>query len=173
MRILMRSPSAPHWQPQPSRSRSRSRRPARRCHAHPDGHARRREAGRGLTLTNATGTEVRAITYGGIVTSWLVPDRRGQLADIVLGYDDPAAYVKNDSPHFGAIVGRYGDRIAKARFALDGRTYPLAANDGVNHLHGGTQGSTKCSGRVKRCGAAQESCSRARARTARRGIQGT
>jgi aldose 1-epimerase len=96
-----------------------------------------------FTLTNAAGTEVRAITYGGIITSWRVPDRRGQLADIVLGYDDPAAYVKNNSPHFGAIVGRYGNRIAKARFALDGRTYPLAANNGVNHLHGGTQGFDK------------------------------
>ncbi len=96
-----------------------------------------------FTLTNAAGVEVKAITYGGIITSWRIPDRRGQLADIVLGYDDPAAYLKNNSPYFGAIVGRYGNRIAKARFALDGRTYPLAANNGVNHLHGGTQGFDK------------------------------
>jgi aldose 1-epimerase len=96
-----------------------------------------------FTLTNAAGVEVRAITYGGIITSWRVPDRRGQLADIVLGYDDPAGYVKDDSPYFGAIVGRYGNRIAKAQFSLDGRTYPLAANNGVNHLHGGIQGFDK------------------------------
>jgi aldose 1-epimerase len=96
-----------------------------------------------FTLTNAAGAEVRAITLGGIITSWRVPDRRGQLADIVLGYDDPAGYVKDNSPYFGAIVGRYGNRIAKARFTLDGRTYPLAANNGVNHLHGGIQGFDK------------------------------
>jgi aldose 1-epimerase len=96
-----------------------------------------------FTLTNAAGVEVKAITYGGIITSWRVPDRRGQLADIVLGYDDPAAYVANNGPYFGAIVGRYGNRIGKARFALDGRTYELAANDGPNHLHGGKQGFDK------------------------------
>ena len=96
-----------------------------------------------FTLTNAAGAEVKAMTFGGIITSWRVPDRRGQLADIVLGYDDPAQYVKDNSPYFGAIVGRYGNRIAKARFTLDGRTYPLAANNGVNHLHGGVQGFDK------------------------------
>ena len=96
-----------------------------------------------FTLTNAAGAEVKAMTFGGIITSWRVPDRRGQLADIVLGYDDPAQYVKDNSPYFGAIVGRYGNRIAKARFTLDGRTYPLAANNGANHLHGGIQGFDK------------------------------
>ena len=96
-----------------------------------------------FTLTNAAGVEVKAMTYGGIITSWRAPDRRGQLADIVLGYDDPAGYVANNSPYFGAIVGRYANRIAKAQFALDGRTYALAANDGVNHLHGGVRGFDK------------------------------
>ena len=96
-----------------------------------------------FTLTNAAGVEVKAMTYGGIITSWRVPDRTGQIADIVLGYDDPAAYVANNSPFFGAIVGRYGNRIAKAQFMLDGHAYPLAANDGVNHLHGGRQGFDK------------------------------
>jgi len=95
-----------------------------------------------FTLTNASGMEVKAITYGGIITSWRVPDRAGQMADIVLGYDDPAGYLKN-SPFFGAIVGRYGNRIARAQFTLDGRTYKLAANDGPNHLHGGKQGFDK------------------------------
>jgi aldose 1-epimerase len=96
-----------------------------------------------FTLTNAAGVEVKAMTYGGIITSWRVPDRRGQLADIVLGYDDPAGYIKDNSPYLGAIVGRYGNRIAKAQFVLDGHTYALAANNGVNHLHGGTQGFDK------------------------------
>jgi len=95
------------------------------------------------TLTNAAGMEVRAMTYGAIILSWKVPDRAGRLADIVLGFDDPARYLKGDSPYFGAIVGRYGNRIGAARFTLDGKTYPLAANDGVNHLHGGTRGFDK------------------------------
>jgi aldose 1-epimerase len=96
-----------------------------------------------FTLTNANGVEVKAITYGGIITSWKVPDRKGQVADIVLGHDDPAAYIKNNSPYFGALIGRYGNRIGQARFALDGKTYSLAANDGPNHLHGGKQGFDK------------------------------
>ena len=96
-----------------------------------------------FTLTNAAGVEVKAITYGGIITSWRVPDRNGQIADIVLGYDDPAGYLKNNSPYLGAIIGRYGNRIGKAQFVLDGRTYALAANNGVNHLHGGRIGFDK------------------------------
>ena len=96
-----------------------------------------------FTLTNAAGVEVKAMTYGAIITSWRAPDRNGQFADIVLGYDDPAAYVANNSPFFGAVVGRYANRIAKARFTLDGRTYSLAANDGANHLHGGVRGFDK------------------------------
>jgi aldose 1-epimerase len=96
-----------------------------------------------FTLTNARGVEVKAINYGGIITSWRVPDRAGQFADIVLGFDDPGAYVKSNAPFFGAIVGRYGNRIGKAQFTLDGRTYKLAANDGANHLHGGIRGFDK------------------------------
>jgi aldose 1-epimerase len=96
-----------------------------------------------FTLKNATGVEVSAITYGAIITSWKTPDRTGKMADIVLGFDDPARYLKGDSPYFGAVVGRYGNRIGNAQFALDGRTYKLAANDGVNHLHGGTVGFDK------------------------------
>ena len=96
-----------------------------------------------FTLTNAAGVQVTAMTYGGIITSWRVPDRRGELADVVLGYDDPAQYIKNNSPYFGAIIGRYGNRIARARFVLDGHTYTLAANNGPNHLHGGIRGFDK------------------------------
>ncbi len=94
------------------------------------------------TLTNANGLEVRAITYGGIIISLKTPDRTGQLGDIVLGFDTLEGYLKS-SPYFGAIIGRYGNRIAKGRFTLDGKTYTLATNDGANHLHGGVKGFDK------------------------------
>jgi len=95
-----------------------------------------------FTLTNANGVEVRLMEYGGIVLSILAPDRDGNLGDIVLGYDDLAGYLANN-PYFGALIGRYGNRIANARFTLDGEVYELAANDGVNHLHGGEVGFDK------------------------------
>jgi aldose 1-epimerase len=84
--------------------------------------------------------EVQAMTYGGIVTSIRVPDRDGRLDDVALGYDSLDEYVRNNSPHFGGIIGRYANRIAKASFTLDERTYTLAANNGPNHLHGGNKG---------------------------------
>jgi aldose 1-epimerase len=95
-----------------------------------------------FTLTNTGGIEVRAITYGGIIVSLRTPDRDGRLGDIVLGYDSLDGYLRA-SPYFGAIIGRYGNRIARARFTLDGRTHQLAANDGANHLHGGVRGFDK------------------------------
>lgn len=95
-----------------------------------------------FTLTNKTGMEVRAINYGGIITHLRVPDRRGTLADVVLGFDTLEPYVKGH-PFFGAIVGRYGNRIGRAQFTLNGQTYRLAANDGPNHLHGGIRGFDK------------------------------
>jgi aldose 1-epimerase len=94
------------------------------------------------TLTNAHGMEVRAMTYGGIIVSLEVPDRAGKLGDVVLGYDSLAGYIES-SPYFGAIVGRYGNRIAKGRFTLDGKTYKLALNNGPNSLHGGIKGFDK------------------------------
>ena len=94
------------------------------------------------TLVNAHGIRVRILTYGGIVQSIETPDRAGKLDDIVLGFDDLQGYVKN-SPYFGAIVGRYGNRIARGRFTLDGKTYTLATNNGPNHLHGGIKGFDK------------------------------
>jgi aldose 1-epimerase len=94
------------------------------------------------TLTNANGVEVKAITYGCIITSLKVPDRTGKFADVVLGYDTLDGYLK-DSPYFGAVVGRYGNRIAKGQFTLSGKTYKLATNNGPNHLHGGNKGFDK------------------------------
>jgi aldose 1-epimerase len=96
-----------------------------------------------FTLTNASGVQVKAISYGATITSWRAPDRNGQMADIVLGFDDPGQYVKSNPPYFGVVVGRYGNRIAKAQFTLDGQTYKLAANDGENSLHGGKKGFDK------------------------------
>jgi aldose 1-epimerase len=95
-----------------------------------------------FTLTNAHGLEVRAITYGAIVVSVRVPDRAGRFDDVVLGHDDLAGYVEH-SPYFGAVVGRYANRIARGRFALDGRTHQLSVNDGPHHLHGGLRGFDK------------------------------
>ncbi|MDZ7374308.1 MAG: galactose mutarotase [candidate division KSB1 bacterium] len=93
-------------------------------------------------LVNPNGLKARIITYGAIVVSLEVPDREGKLGDIVLGYDKLEKYLA-DSPYFGAIVGRYGNRIAKGRFVLDGVEYQLATNDGPNHLHGGLKGFDK------------------------------
>jgi len=95
-----------------------------------------------VTLTNAHGMEVRVMTYGGIIVSLIVPDRHGAPGDVVLGYDSLAGYLEH-SPYFGAIVGRYGNRIAKGRFTLGGTEYRLATNNGPNHLHGGTRGFDK------------------------------
>jgi aldose 1-epimerase len=95
-----------------------------------------------FTLTNAHGIEVRLTNYGGIITSLKTPDRSGRFDDIVLGYDSLSGYLRN-SPYFGAIVGRYGNRIAKGRFTLDGTTYRLAVNNGPNSLHGGIRGFDK------------------------------
>ena len=95
------------------------------------------------TLTNANGVEVRAMTYGGIIVSLRVPDRDGKLDDVVLGYDTLDGYLTNNDPYFGAIIGRYGNRIGGATFDLDGETYALATNNGPNHLHGGLKGFDK------------------------------
>ena len=94
------------------------------------------------TLTNSGGAEVKITNYGGIVTSLRVPDRNGKLDDIVLGFDNLDAYLKGH-PYFGAIIGRYGNRIAKGRFTLHGLEYKLAVNNGENHLHGGIKGFDK------------------------------
>jgi aldose 1-epimerase len=95
-----------------------------------------------FTLANRHGIEVRAMTYGAIITSIRTPDRHGTSADIVLGFDSLGGYLAG-SPYFGAVVGRYANRIAGGRFTLDGVTYRLARNNGPNTLHGGTRGFDK------------------------------
>jgi aldose 1-epimerase len=95
-----------------------------------------------FTLINANGMEVRATNYGGIITALLVPDSDGKLGDITLGMPSFDGYLKN-APYFGAIIGRYGNRIGKAQFKLDDQTYKLPANDGPNTLHGGVKGFDK------------------------------
>jgi aldose 1-epimerase len=95
-----------------------------------------------VTLSNGNGVEVDVISYGGIITRLVVPDADGTPGDIVQGLDNLDEYVAS-SPYFGAIIGRYGNRIADGRFTLDGTEYQLDINDGDNHLHGGTQGFDK------------------------------
>ena len=94
------------------------------------------------TLTNRNGVEAKIMTYGGIVVSLKVPDKQGKLSDIVLGYDNLEGYLQ-DTSYFGALIGRYGNRIAKGRFKLNGTEYKLATNNGENHLHGGVKGFDK------------------------------
>jgi aldose 1-epimerase len=94
------------------------------------------------TLTNGKGMEVKISDYGGIVTSLKVPDRTGISVDVVLGFDSLDGYLK-PGPYFGAIIGRYGNRIAHGKFSLDGVEYTLAKNNGENSLHGGIRGFDK------------------------------
>src|SRR5262245_40565977 len=94
------------------------------------------------TLTNAHGLEARIITYGATLVSLKAPDRTGRLQNIVLGFDNLEGYLAG-GPYYGASVGRYANRIAKARFTLDGQTHQLAANNGPNSLHGGKRGFDK------------------------------
>ncbi len=94
-----------------------------------------------VTLQNG-GPRIRVLTYGGIIEGIEVPDRAGQVANVVLGLDSLEGYATR-SPHFGAITGRYANRIARGRFTLDGTTYQLACNNGPNALHGGPGGFDK------------------------------
>jgi len=94
------------------------------------------------TLKNANGIEADVISYGGIITRLITPDAGGRFADIVLGLDSLEEYVAGNA-YFGALIGRYGNRIARGRFSLDGVSYQLDVNDGENHLHGGAVGFDK------------------------------
>ncbi|MCB9314934.1 MAG: galactose mutarotase [Lewinellaceae bacterium] len=94
------------------------------------------------TLKNKHGMEVAITNYGGTITRLLVPDKSGKLADIVLGFDKLVDY-QNEHPYFGGIIGRYGNRIAKGKFSIDGQEFTLATNNGPNALHGGPMGFHK------------------------------
>jgi aldose 1-epimerase len=99
------------------------------------------------TLRNGKGMEARIMTYGGIVQSLKVPDKNGKFDDVVLGFDNLDGYTRDSyvkgCPYFGALIGRYGNRIGGAKFTLEGKTYTLAANNGPNSLHGGIKGFDK------------------------------
>ena len=96
------------------------------------------------TLVNENGMSMRVMTYGGVIQSLEVPDRDGNLEDAVLGFDSLEGYTRDAyreaNPYFGALIGRYGNRIADGEFSLDGEMYTLETNNGPNHLHGGTEG---------------------------------
>lgn len=94
------------------------------------------------TLTNSNGVEVKITNYGGTVTSWVTPDKNGKKSSVVLGFDSLSGYLAKP-PFFGALIGRYGNRIAKGTFKIDTTTYKLATNNGENHLHGGNKGYDK------------------------------
>lgn len=94
------------------------------------------------TLKNAKGMEVHIMNYGGIIQKILTPDRNGKVEDVVLGFETLQEYIK-DTPYFGAVVGRFGNRIAKGKFTLDGKEYTLAAQNNGQHLHGGLVGFDK------------------------------
>jgi aldose 1-epimerase len=101
------------------------------------------------TLTNKNGMVVRILNYGGTVTDIITPDKNGKMGDVILGYDSLSGYLQTGNPYFGCLVGRYGNRIANAKFTLDGKEYTLAANNGVNTLHGGVKGFDKVIWTVK------------------------
>jgi aldose 1-epimerase len=94
----------------------------------------------GFTIVNKKGMRCDLTNYGARVVSLWVPDREGRFEDVVLGFDTLQEYLDTDQAYFGALVGRYANRIAKARFSLDGKEYLLAANNGNNHIHGGLKG---------------------------------
>ena len=94
------------------------------------------------TMTNSSGMSATIINYGATVVKLEVPDRNGKVEDIILGYDSLSSYM-NGSSYFGGIVGRFGNRINKGKFTLDGKEYQLAINSGGNHLHGGDKGFNK------------------------------
>lgn len=96
-----------------------------------------------FTLNNGEGMEVKLMNYGGIITHLTVPDKNGELDNVVLGFETLNDYVEQNPPYFGALIGRYGNRIANGRFDLNGETITLDQNDGDNHLHGGLVGFDK------------------------------
>lgn len=105
----------------------------------PFGHTADNQAAQLFTLRSASGVEARVTNYGATLVSLLAPDRRGQRADVLLGFDTLDGYL-GPHPYFGSLVGRFANRIARGQFSLDGQRYTLAVNNGPNHLHGGPGG---------------------------------
>jgi len=101
------------------------------------------------TLANKNGMIVKILNYGGTVTDIITPDKNGKMGDVVLGYESLDGYLQSGNPYFGCLVGRYANRIANAKFTLDGKEYTLAANNGLNTLHGGLKGFDKVIWNVK------------------------
>ena len=95
------------------------------------------------TLRNASGLSVSIINYGGTITKLMAPDKNGAMGDVVLGYDNLDGFLQKGNPYFGALIGRYGNRIAGGKFSLDGKAYTLAGNNNGNSLHGGNKGFDK------------------------------
>lgn len=95
------------------------------------------------TISNPHGIKLAFLNYGGTVTKLIMPDRKGALTDVVLGFDSLSGYLQKEDPYFGSLIGRYGNRIAKAKFQLNGQVYQLAANNNGNTLHGGLKGFDK------------------------------
>jgi aldose 1-epimerase len=95
------------------------------------------------TITNAHGMQVSVINYGGAVTRIITPDKDGKMGDVVTGFESLDGFTQKGVPYFGALIGRYGNRIANAKFTLDGKTYTLAPNNNGNTLHGGNKGFDK------------------------------
>lgn len=113
--------------------------PVLAIHAAPFGTLPDGAAVTAFTLTNANGVQVKLLDFGAIISEVHVPDRDGVLADVVLGFDSIEPYLANKA-FLGALIGRFGNRIAKGQFSLDGKSYQLAINNAPNHLHGGEQG---------------------------------
>jgi len=101
------------------------------------------------SLTNINGMAVKIINYGATVTQILVPGKKGEMGDVVLGFDSLRGYLQPNNPYFGCVVGRYANRIANAKFTLDGKEYTLAANNSGNTLHGGLKGFDKVIWKLK------------------------
>ena len=95
------------------------------------------------TLKNTNGMSVSIINYGGTITKLMAPDKKGTMGDVVLGYENLDGYLQKGNPYFGALIGRYGNRIAAGKFTLDGKPYTLAGNNNGNSLHGGNKGFDK------------------------------
>jgi aldose 1-epimerase len=104
------------------------------------------------TITNANGVQVSIINYGGTVTKLITPDRDGKMGDVVTGFESLDGFLQKGVPYFGALIGRYGNRIANAKFTLDVKTYTLAANNNGNSLHGGNKGYDKVYWNIEKAG---------------------